>query len=122
VIKPTVERAYELDLGKGTLAEIAGAVDDLKKCPLAEIDKRLVVAKAVESAIHQVIRKRRGKRQPRRWSPRDAALACSGCEHAGLPWSYAISSAVGLASWMQAPGSRRSLKPPELLHFFPASL
>jgi hypothetical protein len=44
MINKTAEREYELNVGKGTLAEIEGAVDDFKKKALVEIEKVLLVA------------------------------------------------------------------------------
>src|SRR6266851_5649886 len=39
VITETADREYQLDLGKATLTEIEGAVEDFKKRALADIEK-----------------------------------------------------------------------------------
>ncbi len=39
VITETADRDYQLDLGKATLTEIEGAVEDFKKRALADIEK-----------------------------------------------------------------------------------
>jgi hypothetical protein len=50
-IDKIADREYQLDLGKATLAEIEGAVEEFKKRALADIEKDLLVtaqAKFVE--------------------------------------------------------------------------
>jgi hypothetical protein len=44
VIGETAEKEYQVDLGKATLAEIEGAVEDFKKRALADIEKELLMA------------------------------------------------------------------------------
>ena len=44
VINEAASREYPLDLGKTTLAEIEGAVEDFKKRALADIERDLLLA------------------------------------------------------------------------------
>jgi len=44
VINEAAGREYPLDLGKATLAEIEGAVEDFKKRALADIEQDLLLA------------------------------------------------------------------------------